>query len=209
MIEAIVLAAGLSSRMGEQNKLMLPFQGKSILQHAIDVLLTAKIDPVTVVTGHEQEKIHSLLANRKVSFVHNKRYQEGQLTSIQKGLSQLSPSCTAFFICLSDMPLLTAVDYDALIDTYNTTGISEPIVVPHNSERAGNPKLFDIHYKKEILSLDTLKHQGAKGILKRYVDNLVYYSTNNLGFFLDVDTPSAYQELLDSLKNFEGAEKNL
>jgi len=94
---------------------------------------------------------------------------------------------------------LTAVDYDVLNDTYNTTEISESIVVPHNGERAGNPKLFDIHYKEEILSLDISKHQGAKGILKKYADKTLHYSTEQLSFFFDVDTPSAYQELLNIL----------
>lgn len=196
MVEAIVLAAGLSSRMGEENKLLLPFQGRAILQHTVDALLDAPIDRVIVVTGHEQEKIRSLLVDHKVHFIHNENYQKGQLTSIQKGLSQLSKTCTAFLICLSDMPLLTGLDYNALFDTYKKSDISKPVVVPHNGERAGNPKLFHINYKEEILSLDTSKHQGAKGILKKNKENVLYYPTNHSGFFLDIDTPSAYQELL-------------
>ncbi|MEM6697884.1 MAG: nucleotidyltransferase family protein [Bacteroidota bacterium] len=197
MFEAIVLAAGLSSRMGAENKLLLPFRGKAILQHTLDALLNAQIDRVIVVTGYEQEKIQSLLRDHSVTLIHNENYRKGQLTSIQKGLSQLSSICNAFLICLSDMPLLNAADCNALIEGCQTTNISEPIVVPHNGERAGNPKLFDIHYKKEILSLDASKHQGAKGILEKYSNKVLYHNTNNLGLFFDVDTPRAYLELLE------------
>jgi len=197
VLEAIVLAAGLSSRMGEENKLLLPFHGKAILQHTIDALLTAQINRVIVVTGHEQEKVQSLLVDSNVDFVHNESYQQGQLTSIQKGLTQLSETCTAFLVCLSDMPLLMATHYHQLIQTYQSTSISQPIVVPHNGERAGNPKLFHIYYKEKILTLDIAEHQGAKVILKQNSNSVISYQTINASFFIDIDTPDAYEALLE------------
>ncbi|MEM8526983.1 MAG: nucleotidyltransferase family protein [Bacteroidota bacterium] len=196
MIKAIVLAAGLSSRMEAKNKLLLPFRGKAILQHTIDALLATQVERIIVVTGHEQEKVTSLLENVEVSITHNEAYQQGQLTSIQKGLEQLSDNCTAFMVCLSDMPLIEAKAYDELIQTYQLAIIDQPIVLPHNGKRAGNPKLFHLDYKEQILALDAAEHQGAKAVLKRNFDKIIAHQTENDAFFMDIDTPAAYQALL-------------
>jgi molybdenum cofactor cytidylyltransferase len=56
MVSAIVLAAGMSTRMG-QNKLLLSFRGKPLIVHAIDTLLASKIDEIVVVLGHEIDKV--------------------------------------------------------------------------------------------------------------------------------------------------------
>ncbi|MEL6944583.1 MAG: nucleotidyltransferase family protein, partial [Bacteroidota bacterium] len=155
-------------------------------------------DRVIVVTGHEQEAVSSVLENDKLSFIHNEQYAQGQLTSIQKGLSLLSDECDVFMICLSDMPLLTSDDYNHLIHTYDNSSIPKPIVVPHNRERAGNPKLFHIDYKNAILALDTSKHQGAKIILQQNREKVIAHKTNSISFFLDIDTPDVYKKLIDN-----------
>ena len=47
---AIVPAAGMSVRMG-QNKLLLTFQGKPLIAHAVDTLLASAVDEVVVGAG--------------------------------------------------------------------------------------------------------------------------------------------------------------
>ncbi len=54
MICAVVLAAGLSRRMGVQ-KLLLPFGGKTVIAHIVDQILAGAVDEAYVVVGHEGE----------------------------------------------------------------------------------------------------------------------------------------------------------
>ena len=63
MLTIIILAAGLSRRMGIENKLLLPFQGKTIVETTIDNLLAAQIGEIIVVVGHESEKVKAVLQN--------------------------------------------------------------------------------------------------------------------------------------------------
>ena len=68
MLSAIVLAAGMSTRMG-QNKLLLDFKGKALIAHAVDTLLASTIDEVVVVLGHEAEKVREELRGKQVSWL--------------------------------------------------------------------------------------------------------------------------------------------
>jgi len=80
MICAIVLAAGLSNRMGVQ-KLLLPFGGKTVIGHIVDQLLTSTIGEVYVVVGHQAECISAELSGRAVTIVNNPNYESGMLSS--------------------------------------------------------------------------------------------------------------------------------
>ena len=53
MFNAIVLAAGLSTRMGARNKLTLSLQDKTIISTVVHNLSQSTVDQITVVVGHE------------------------------------------------------------------------------------------------------------------------------------------------------------
>ena len=106
MLSVILLAAGESRRMGERNKLLLPFRESCFLGHIADQILAAKPDELLVVVGHEQERIREALANGPIQFVENPSYAEGMTTSIRAGIQAASPEATGFMICLSDLPFI-------------------------------------------------------------------------------------------------------
>ena len=56
MTAAVVLAAGLSRRMG-QAKLLLPVGGRPLVRHAVEGVRAAGLDPVLVVTGPDPAAI--------------------------------------------------------------------------------------------------------------------------------------------------------
>jgi len=85
MLSAIVPAAGMSVRMG-QNKLLLTFQGKPLIAQAVDTLLASAVDEVVVVLGHDADKVREKLGGKKVKFVENPDYREGLSTSVVPGL---------------------------------------------------------------------------------------------------------------------------
>ena len=84
-ISGIILAAGLSTRMGEPKQL-LPFGGSTIIETVIDNLLGSKLSEVIVVVGHEAEKVQARIQHKPVKIVFNPDYQEGMLTSAQYGV---------------------------------------------------------------------------------------------------------------------------
>src|SRR4030042_4660634 len=101
MISAIVIAAGESKRMG-RTKQLLPWQGKVLLQHALDAILGSEVDEVILVLGCEAERILEQVDTRKIKVVINPDYAQGMITSIQRGLKALQGGAEAFFIVRGD-----------------------------------------------------------------------------------------------------------
>src|SRR6516165_5835536 len=120
MISVIVPAAGLSSRMG-QNKLLMRFGDKSLIEHAVDTLRASDVDEIVVVLGHEAGHVRSRLEGherRRVNFVHNPDYREGLSTSVRAGMGAVAKGADAIMIYLADQPLLESHEIRGLIQAF-------------------------------------------------------------------------------------------
>jgi molybdenum cofactor cytidylyltransferase len=83
---AIILAAGLSRRMEDRNKLLLPIHGKPMIQHVVETYIAALNGQICVVTGFESDKIKAALDGLPIQFVHNADFEAGQPFSVRAGL---------------------------------------------------------------------------------------------------------------------------
>ena len=90
MISAIVPAAGLSTRMESQNKLLLLFNGKTLVESTVDTLIGSGIGEIIVVVGHQKELVKAALLRKEVVIVENPDYREGMASSIRAGVSVLA-----------------------------------------------------------------------------------------------------------------------
>jgi molybdenum cofactor cytidylyltransferase len=60
-VAAVVLAAGRSTRMGAQNKLLADLGGKPMVRRVVETALASKARPVLVVTGHMATEVGAAL----------------------------------------------------------------------------------------------------------------------------------------------------
>ena len=128
-VSAVLLAAGSSSRMGGTNKLLLPYRGRTLIEHMADVLLASRLAEVVVVLGHEAEKVRTRLEGRALTVMEHPHYAEGMGSSLRAGLRRVSPHAEAIMVCLTDQPLLEPGDIDRLIDAFGKAE-GQDIVVP-------------------------------------------------------------------------------
>ncbi|NJL73943.1 MAG: nucleotidyltransferase family protein [Saprospiraceae bacterium] len=195
MIEAIVLAAGFSHRMGAQNKLLLSFRDQPMLRCVLEELIDTSIQRIIVVTGFEHEKIVTIPPpSEKITVVYNPNYQRGQITSVQFGIQSLSDDATGFMICLSDMPFLTSDHYEEVIRVFdhNLPVLTYPIIVPNSGKRPGNPVLFHRQFIPDFLALTDA--ENGKIIMQRSSATCFSMMTIHPHYFIDIDTPEDYQE---------------
>ena len=186
---AVVLAAGLSSRMGTRNKLLLPFHGEAILRRVVRACLTVCDLPVRVVTGHEADRIAALLADLPVVLVHNPDYRAGQMTSLVAGLRALPKGCDAL-IALGDQPLLDAAALRLLIEAHSD---ATRITIPRRGEARGNPILVPAALIPELLADET--NPGCRKFTRDNPGKLRWFDTDQPAFFADVDTAGDLLEL--------------
>ena len=121
MISSILLAAGTSSRMEGENKLIKEINGIPLINHSIKNILGSAIDEIIIVLGYDKSLIENVIdKNKKIKFIYNDDYKIGISSSIKKGLNHISERTEAFFICLGDMPNVNQNIYNKLIKTrYN------------------------------------------------------------------------------------------
>jgi molybdenum cofactor cytidylyltransferase len=193
MISSILLAAGTSSRMEGENKLIKEINGMPLIKHSIKNLLGSTIDEIIVVLGYEKSLIENIIEkNKKIKFIYNDDYKTGISSSIKKGLNHISERAEAFFICLGDMPNVNQNIYNKLIKTrynYNKKLIPEKkkeIFIPFFEEKEGNPVLFSKFMKKKILNIGG--DFGAKKIIENNKNKILYVPIKSSGVILDFDT---------------------
>jgi molybdenum cofactor cytidylyltransferase len=191
---AVVPAAGMSVRMG-QNKLLLTFQGKPLITHAVDTLLASSVDEVVVVLGHEAETVREKLQGRKVRFIENRDYREGLSTSVRAGIEAVSSHAGAVMIYLADLPLLESEEVNLLIRALaEAKKLNKSIVVPFFRGQRGNPVILDFAYKEAILNV--AGETGCRRVIKRNPDQVFAVEMETDHAVRDIDTVEDYRKLL-------------
>lgn len=191
-VTAVVLAAGRSSRMGAQNKLVVDVHGAPMIVRVVDALLAAPVQRVVVVTGHERARVEAALAGRAVSLVHNPDYDAGMSTSLRAGIRAVEPDADAALVCLGDMPWLAPAHVEALIDAFQPVEGRE-ICVPTCQGKRGNPVLFAARLFDEIAQLGG--DVGARALLDAHADLVCPVPVEHSGVLVDVDTVAALDRL--------------
>src|SRR5262245_41947502 len=196
MISAIVPAAGLSSRMG-QNKLLMPFGGKSLIEHAVDTLMTSGVDEIVVVLGHEANVVRSRLERHeghRVNFVHNPDYREGLSTSVRAGMAAAAKEVDAIMIYLADQPLIEPDEINRLIQIFaEAKRAGKSIVVPFFGNERGNPVILDASYRE--MALDIVGDVGCRRIIKRHPEQVFAVQMETDHGVRDVDTPEDFESI--------------
>lgn len=199
---AIILAAGTSSRMGnEYNKLLLPLHHRPVLAHVLEAALGSRARPIVLVLGHQAAEVKThiqqdLLEN-SIQVVENPDYAQGQSTSMQTGLRALLASepannlSSALFL-LGDQPMITSRMIDELIELREQSG--KRIVLPLYRGKRGNPVVFALDLAPELLQVTG--DEGGRGVLKRHPDEVATLEMGSEAANFDVDTWDAYQEVL-------------
>ena len=193
MISAILLAAGESKRMEDENKLVKEIDGTPLIKYAVKNILGSAVDELVVVLGHEKIIIENIIEkNKKIKFVYNESYQKGISTSIIKGLNSISKKTKAFFICMGDMPDVNQSIYNKLIKTrynYNkelSSDKKKEIFIPTFEGKKGNPILCSKFILEKIINND--EDFSAKKITEENEDKILYVPVKSNGIILDFDT---------------------
>jgi len=186
-IAAIVLAAGLSSRMG-RNKLLVELNGKPLLRHAVEAAAKSSADPVIVVIGNEGDKVAAALAGLMVETVVNPDYAEGLSTSLKAGIAALPADCDGALVLLGDMPGVTSALLDRMIAAFSPGDDRDIVVATHGGKR-GNPVLWARRFFPEILALEG--DCGAKPLIAANGELVCEVEAADDGPLADIDTQQA------------------
>jgi len=190
---AVVLAAGLSSRMQGQHKLLLPVDGQPAVRRTVSALAAAGPEEIVVVTGFRGRAVMEALVDLPVTFQSNPRYEEGQMTSVAAGVAALRAPCSVVLVCLADQVLLETADYRELIDAFAAMPRGSILIPVFNGQR-GNPVAFSASYAAEVISGHV--NPGCRKLIAEHPDEVFIHEAAHDRFIIDMDTPEDYAGIL-------------
>jgi len=187
-IDCFIPAAGMSKRMGNENKLLKKINNNTILNQTLNNHIQSKIHNINLILGHQKDIILKHIEQNKFFIIENNNFKSGMLSSILKINENISEETTGILISLADMPFVTSEDINKLIKIFNENG-QKIICIPENKEKLGNPLLLPKEIYQDLIK-DVSKLSNDKGLKKLILDKKYNYIKVSLseGVTKDFDT---------------------
>jgi molybdenum cofactor cytidylyltransferase len=180
-ISAIILAAGKSTRMGQQ-KMLMPWGETTVLGTVIQTLRAAEIEDITLVTNTE---IAARMSNTDVRISENNNGE--MLVSLQVGLQAQNTTAEATLICLGDQPQIEEGSVRSVCEAFRKS--RSTLVVPSYQMRRGHPWLAARSVWGEIL---TTQGNSMREFLSGHANQIEYVNLDTATILQDLDTPDDY-----------------
>ena len=187
-IGAVIVAAGMSSRMGDF-KPMLNIGSISIAQRIVATFHQAGVTKIAVVTGYNAPLLERHLSNSGLVFLRNEDYASTQMFDSAKiGLAYLRDKCERILFTPVDIPLFTAMTVTELIES------GAELCCPVCEGRTGHPLMIASSLVDAILA--DSGEGGLQGAIARCGAEMVQIPVEDPGVLHDADTPADYKALL-------------
>jgi molybdenum cofactor cytidylyltransferase len=186
-IWAIILAAGESKRM-KVPKMLLPFNGKTMIEKVIENVIRSEVFRTLVVLGSNRNEILGSISHLPINHCYNENYRKGMLSSVQCGFKNLPANFDAVLVFPGDQPFIEPDVINVIINTYRETG--KGIIVPMYRKKRGHPLLIDCKYRDEIYTLE--ENEGLRSLSNMHQKDVFEVKTNSPGILKDFDTKEDY-----------------
>lgn len=189
---AIIPAAGRSRRMGRP-KLLLPWGGRTLMDHVLSIWRASSVDRVVVVLHREDSELIDLCRRWRVETVvpdvpppEMKDSVAAAMTFIRE--AHRPTDADAWLMAPADMPTLSIAVIHRLVATHDAK--RPRILVPTHAGRRGHPVLFPWALAAEVLQLEP--HEGVNQLLRGHAVKELPCSVDALP--ADIDTPQDYEQ---------------
>jgi len=194
MVQGIILAAGLSTRMGRP-KLVLEVGGRPVIQTVAEAALGSGLNRIVLVVGPSatdlRSHLGSLAGDPKLGIVENPRPEHGMSSSLRAGMKAVDDGTAGVMIILADQPGQTSQLFDRLAAEF----VKHPqsIVAPAINGRRTNPVIFPGWLFEELIKQSG--DIGGREVLNRHADRVVLVEMGSEYDDRDLDTPEDLQRM--------------
>ena len=188
---AIILSAGLSSRMGS-TKALLDWHGKKLIEYHIETLNQLGVNQINLILGHEKDKILPYVQKKSIKIVINENYKEGKSTSILKGINSIIKEAENAILISVDQPRPQWFMNEIISNHFEKKSI---ITAPINESKRGHPIILNKKIFKQILKINDYQN-GLKDIFRKNNDLVNTVLMKNKWTHLDLNTREIYKESL-------------
>jgi molybdenum cofactor cytidylyltransferase len=191
MISAVVLAAGKTQSLGEEN-LLLPLRGKPVLQWVLESALASDLEEIVCVTRGLGKARHQMkLSDERLLWLTNYAADRGESTSVVAGLWATDPRSDGVMFLVGDQPLIPKELINLLTERFRSG--SAWIVAPSFKKEPRNPVLFRRNLFPELLQLTG--DRGGRVLIEKNQDRTALVEWKDEIPFFDLDVHEDYERL--------------
>jgi len=204
MIYGIILAAGEGKRMGKV-KLTLPLGDRQLIEWVLQAVKLTPLDKYFLVVRPEDKDIIKIGKAWGAEIILNPDFRKGMSTSIKKALLKINTQeAEGFFLILGDQPLITSKIINKLIKSFSSG--KREIVVPYFKDKRGNPVLFDICWKDELMAVTG--DVGGRVLIKAHPEKVKRVNVSDETILFDIDQEKDYLKAQTYLKLLQNRREN-
>lgn len=196
-LAGVILAAGVSSRMGS-DKALLKWRGQTLLQAHINLLQPAT-DLVIVVAGANAENLKPIVYERAAFLAINPQPERGQFSSLRVGLQAvLNYGRDAAIVALVDRPPISAETFLTLrAGFYADIERGKWAVIPEVNGAHGHPILISREMIEAFLRAPAMT--SAREVEHAHADRIRYVPVRDAAATVNWNTPEDYAKGLTEL----------
>ena len=199
MKKAILLSAGMSSRMGS-DKALLKINGKISILLVLEKLFQI-VDKVYIVLGANYSNVKKVVEDNynsgKIEFIYNENHLQGMFSSVKKGFAAVSPK-NPIVLQLIDQPFIDKKIYRDLDKAYNGELIFQPSVKKRERFKAGHPIIFAPNFAKILL--EDKSSDNLRDIINKYQQQRGFMEVEDSSILDNINTPKALEKKLNEIK---------
>jgi molybdenum cofactor cytidylyltransferase len=174
-------------------KALIPYRGKTFVEHLLEVTRHARIGLTRIVVGAHAAEIRDRLSAHAADIVVNADWAKGQLSSIQAAIRNLPERATdGMILCPVDHPIVSAELVAKLIAEFDSSG--KAIVLPTYKGRRGHPAIFRASLYLELL--DASPEVGARQVVWAHAPDVGEVATDEEGVILNINDPATLDRAL-------------
>jgi len=204
-VDGIILAAGLSTRMGVP-KVLLELEGVPLVLRVMRAALESRLRNVIVVVDSSKLDLMDRLSRSeqpRLRIVVNPHPEDGMSSSLKLGITDTEPASIGAMVLLADQPLVTGEVIDDLLAIFAAR--DGMIVLPTIHGRRTTPALFPRHLFAELLEITG--DVGGREVIKRHEELVVTLELSSRYDDADIDTPEDVKALAGRVRAKNGLER--
>jgi molybdenum cofactor cytidylyltransferase len=196
-IMGVILAAGNSTRMGKDNKLLKNVGDAPLIRNTAIEMLKSDLDSCSIVLGYQSDKVAAVIRDLNINLILNPMWEKGQASSLKAALNTLDTTYSDILIMLGDLPGIKSSHINKVIEEHLlTNNRKSKITIPSFKGRKGNPVIWGRSFFQDLSNLEG--DVGGRALFSEHPAAINIIEMDDPWVVTDTDTPEDFENFLNS-----------
>jgi molybdenum cofactor cytidylyltransferase len=198
-VMGVILAAGNSTRMGNDNKLLKSIGDAPLIRNTAIEMLKSDLDTCSVVLGYQSDKVADVIKDLNVNLILNPLWKEGQASSLRAAINTLDSTYSDLLIMLGDLPGIKSSHINSIIEEHLLTdNRKSKITIPSFKGQKGNPVIWGRSFFHDLSNLEG--DVGGRALFSEHPAAINILEMDDPWVVEDADTPEDFENFFKHKK---------